>query len=407
MPFLTEIAKSGIIFSQARSNSTFTTPSHMTMLTGVLPTTHGVHTPIGSVRIEEERLRLLPESIPTIAELLSRRGYYTHRFVHSRDFFLDPDLGFGRGFERRSPYGMDSFRTVRALLDDIKQTQRPLFLFIHSKRPHLPFTLPEPYDTLFTRKDYKGPIIGNQKAFDRTLKQNSAYQKLFGAIPSIMPEQEAFYDWTFRSKKSQHMLREDLEHVKALYDGALRLTDDLLRKTVEGLQSKGLWEDALVVITSDHGEELGEHGHLSHLYPWETVLRVPLVIKLPKGQGAGQVVDVPVQSADIVPTIMELLGFSAAAKFDGLPLLDAKTAKPKKLPERPHTSITEIDFYPAANAVIFGNMKLIDSYLKRELMIFDLIKDPQERKDLAATQPDRVRALLELLPAGASRSKSP
>lgn len=287
-PAIDRLAAEGVRFDLALAPAPWTLPSHVSLLTGLPPLRHGV--------LDDGR-RLAAEAV-TLAEALRDAGYTTAGFVSAP--YLEADYGFAQGFDRYDDYTVSpasehfSHRAVTSprLLDAVtrwlderesRRDDRPFFLFVHMWDPHYDFVPPPPFDRHFD-PDYAGPVTGDD--FERG-----------GAVHAGMDPR-------------------DLAHVVALYDGEIAFTDLHLGRILDRLRASGALDRTLVVVTGDHGEEFFEHGtkgHRQNLY--DTVLRVPFVMRLPGAIPGGVVVERQVRLLDVAPTILGVVGLDAPAGF--------------------------------------------------------------------------------------------
>ena len=262
-PAIDELAKQGIRFAQAFTPSPITNTSHTSILTGLLPSSHGV---------SDFGVPLAPNH-STLAEILNKEGYRTAAFIGS--VILDSRKlapGLDRGFEfydnfpekteMKSRWG----RLERRGMDVVQRAENWLntndtglhFVWVHLYDPHDPYEPPPPYS-----ETYK----------DR------------------------------------------------LYDGEIAYADSALGQFIAYLKKRNWYEEALVIVAGDHGEGLGEHGEDTHgIFLYDSTTHVPLILKLPREQEAGKVVEQQVRTTDILPTILELLGIPAPASLDGASL---------------------------------------------------------------------------------------
>jgi len=259
-PTLDSLAKNGIRFAQAFTPSPITNTSHATILTGLLPSTHGV----------TDFAVPLAATHPTWAELLKRKGYHTAAFIGA--VILDSKTlapGLDRGFDfydnfpehpgTKSRWG----RVERRGMEVVQHAETwlsthpmgPHFVWVHLYDPHDPYEPPPPYSQLYK---------------DR------------------------------------------------LYDGEIAYADSALGKFVDYLKKLGWYENALIVVVGDHGEGLGEHHEDTHgIFLYDSTTHVPLIVKLPGNGSAGRVVDAQVRTIDIFPTVIDLLSLPAPARLDG------------------------------------------------------------------------------------------
>ena len=291
-PTLDRLAAEGARFATAYSVSSWTLPSHATMLTGLYPLSH--------VAIESNR-RISPHA-PTLATELRRTGFATAGFVSYE--FLRRRYGFDTGFDLYDDFTTDldteaeerTARTGPRLNQQIipwieAHHDRPFFLFVHYFDVHWDYDPPPPYDTMFD-PDYEGPDL-------RPYLDNPA-------IHRGMPKRH-------------------LEHLIALYDGEIRFTDDVLRQVVESLERSGIADDTLLIVTADHGDEFFEHGDIGHTKTlYDEVTHIPLIVRWPRGIPGGRSIDVPVSLVDLAPTVYQILGLEPPPGLEGdslVPLL--------------------------------------------------------------------------------------
>jgi choline-sulfatase len=323
-PALNRLAADGIRFEQAFTPSPITNTSHASILTGLLPSSHGV----------ADFAVPLRTSTPSITELLHARGYETAAFVSA--VILDSKSlapGFDRGFEfyfnfpsnlpkKSSRYGRVERRaaeTINAAQNwlSARKSRRPRFVWVHLYDPHDPYDPPAPY------------------------------------------AQE------YRSQP---------------YDGEVAYADSQLARFLDFLQQRGLYQNALVIAVGDHGEGLGEHGENTHgIFLYDSTLRVPLIIKLPQARSRGTSVGTQVRTIDIAPTILDLVGIRVMQKFDGeslLPLTGQSTAE--------RVALGETDYplrfgWAAIKSARAGGHKYIDAPRPE---LYNLRSDPGETQSV-------------------------
>ena len=352
-PEIDRIADEGVVFEDAYSVATFTHLSMASAWTAVLPDQHhnGV---LPNAPLPADRL--------TLAELLSAHQIHTAGFVSNG--VAGPGFALGRGFAefeevfKRLGSHAEAYRKVlpgwlRA------NTHRRFFLYVHFREPHFAYDPPPPFNTLF----------GPDAPLTKSVKTK--------------------YDWITDVNWKRHVpVAAELDHLRRLYDGNLAYVDrevGELRKTMEAI---GMWDRSLVIITADHGDGLYEHEYIGHLdQVYEDQLRVPLVIKFPKGAGPrGQRVKGLVDTLDIAPTIadaFQVLGQGGSEKaFIGRSLLPVVLGAPTKpwvlarcAGEQPKYGLRE------------GRMKLVYHTARDSAELYDLAADPRERDDLASARP--------------------
>lgn len=353
-PFLEALAADAVRFDRAYSTSSWTVPAMVSLFSGVHPdahrVVHGTAQPDG-VALQE----VVPEDAVLWTEVLSDAGY--HSFAVTTNFHLASELGFGQGFERFWNGGWDASaeqvnRRVEHWLEEIRES-RPYFLWVHYLDPHLPYTPREPWISAYD------PGYADQG-------------------PRVAP------DALDRELRALHIRRDspELAYLTAAYDAEINYTDAALRELFAWLRPS---RHDLVVIASDHGEELLDHGRFGHqLTLFEEATRVPLLMLLPGRAAAGQVVSTPVSLVDVLPTVLDTLGLPAPAGIQGRSL--RMLIEGKQMADRDaHASLAK------QRAIRRGRWKLIRNDARRWL--FDLERDPRERRNVAGERPDVVREL--------------
>ena len=398
-PALDRLAERSRRYAQARSAAIWTLPSHASMFTGLHPRQHGVNV----------ETRWLDERIPTMAERLAQAGYQTVAF--STNAWVGPHFGLDRGFEtfyalwrilpgmgkapfpwwekalrkkvlERSDKGARKLnKYVRKWWKTQRDPERPFFLFGLYLDAHLPYRPPKGYaERLLDRDALRRARAANQDAW--------AY--MAGEVP---------------------MTPEDFAGLRALYDAEIAYVDDMLADMLGFLESVGALEETMIVVTADHGENIGDHGLMDHQYcVCETLARVPLIIHYPHGLAPGDD-DSPVQHTDLLPTFLDLAGAAPPAGLTGRSLLASSPATPPPqivqytAAHRHRFARRHPDFDPASkgydrtyDAFIQAGVKLIRSN-RGDIWLYDLARDPGETRNLAPRQPQRVQALTAALDA--------
>lgn len=281
-PVLDRLAAQGLVFERAYAPLDWTLVSHMTMLTGLLPHQHGV------VRGQ----LALSADVPLLAERLRDVGYHTVALYF--DGWIDERHGFDRGFDVFRPHE-DVEEALEHWREEVARSARgrPLFLFlhlfdVHSEGRHPYYPSPEPFQDFF--------------------------------LPDAT---ERFADMTVDEIwMAENLPPEKIEALIALYDGGVRHVDARLGEFFDDLRARSLLDEALVIVTSDHGEALHERQRVrGHGGARREGLFVPLIVKLPGGARAGERVAQRVHTPDIVPTVLEVAGLSPDPRLPGLSLL--------------------------------------------------------------------------------------
>ncbi len=290
------MAEKGVRFTDATSTAPWTCPANAAIMTGRLPSSIGVS------------WQTMGNSVPwrenTLAELLHKAGYYTAGFANT--YCLKGKLGFAQGFDiyddslsnhtaaDKAHAEMVNAR-VMSWFDgraaDLESSGKPLFLFIYYFDPHGWYNPLPPYDTLFDA-GYTG-----------------------GLTPDVYRDGQVVVSGEFVPTER------DLEHLIAMYDGEIAYWDTYFSEMMAYLEAMGVLENAIVVVTADHGELFGEHNtwaHGSNLY--EEVLRVPLLVSYNGVLYDNQVITSPVQSMDVMPTLLEFAGIAVPNDLDAVSL---------------------------------------------------------------------------------------
>jgi arylsulfatase A-like enzyme len=296
-PHLDALARESLQFERAYSQAPATAPSHMTLLTGVLPSVHQV------ISWHSGHERTLSPRLPTLATLLRRAGYRTA--AHTGGGNVDAALGFDQGFDSYAsvPWG-DLELAGRTLAGLVRSSGKaPVFFFAHTYEAHAPYVPPEAYARLFVDPGYSGKIVASREELVRRAGTD-AWEELHR--PFWAP---------VRSKDPA-----DVRHLVDLYDAGIRRVDDQLAGFLRRFRESGLDRSAILILTSDHGEEFMEHGALQHgTRMYEEALRVPLVVRLPDGVGAERRSEI-VRLLDVAPSLLAWLGLDAPGHLQGEPL---------------------------------------------------------------------------------------
>lgn len=399
-PTIDRLAAEGVLYEEAISAAPWTLPAHASLFTGLFPRQHRT----------TSQSWTLPRTIPTLAELLRDAGYRTGGF--SNNVWTNDQTGLRRGFEDFFPlYEKQNVRsegisaddpdtdmggkltndTVLEWIDDASQAKgddRPFFVFINYFEPHLPFRPPRPYDRSFLPEDATEEEVRRLRSF-------------------YSPRE---YGYILRSPLTRVSER-DLEILAALYDAEVRYSDWVLGRLLDGLEERGVLEDTVIAVTSDHGEHLGENHMLSHkLSVYDPLLEVPLVLWNPERLPDGVRVETPVQAHDVFGTFLHLAGVEPPEGTPRLPIpgradvpprthtfaelaypeIFLKVAK-KKVPGWP----TE-PFERALTTVRQGRWKLIVGS-DGSVELYDLEADPREENNLALENPEKVEELEAVL----------
>lgn len=391
-PAMAAFAKEGVRFADAQSEVTWTKAAIPGILTSLFPNTHGV------VGFDDR----LPASATTLAEVYRQAGYATLSL--SSVFFNGRMSNLHQGFEvvheaASLPPGRAS-KTSKPYVDRLlpwleEKRDLPFFVLLHLYDPHYPYMPQEPYDSLWA-----DPALTEQQQLQQQQVRAYIGDPLLRAVG--MPS---------RSELQQAAVDPDafVGQWRGWYDGSVRGMDEEIGRLLAFLDQKGMKDDILVAMVSDHGEEFLDHDRTFHgqgLY--NELTHVPMMLRLPGALPAGKVVDAPVQTIDLMPTLLELSGLETPKEAQGRSLLELirggqERARPV-FSVKPATAADALTPPPRAlesYSVIFEGWKLIHNVAGRdqrpEFELYQQKEDARNLHDVAAQHPDQVERLARLL----------
>ena len=347
-PRLDALARSGLRFARAATVVPLTLPAHSSLLTGTFPSWHGVRDN-GGFYLGDDQV--------TLAEVLREKGYRTGGFVGA--FVLDRRWGIGQGFDRffddfdldrfEDAPGMDAIqRPGAAVVDEavkwlLADRERPFFAWVHLYDPHTPYEAPEPFRSRFP--------------------------------PTA----------------------------SGAYDAEIAATDHEVGRLLDALEAERRLAETLVVVVSDHGEMLGEHGEPTHgFFVYDAAVRIPLLIAgpgVPAREVAGQV-----RIVDVMPTVLELLKVAVPRPVQGTSLLPLARGEALDLVAQSESWYPRYHYgWSELVSVQDGRFKYIRAPRPE---LYDLEADPREENDLSAAQPARTAALARALEDQLARTTS-
>jgi arylsulfatase A-like enzyme len=354
-PHIDALAVEGTLFTRTVAQASWTRPATASILTGLYPYDHGTLT---------LRDPLAPE-FTTLAEVLQGAGYDTAAFITNVN--VNGRLGFKQGFAHFVYLREKTKRpSVHVLSDEVnhrvfpwlrEHRDRPFFLYVHVTDPHAPYTPPA---TLLERFAVPGPI---PELFDRKVLQRLRANEDV-ATPA------------------------NIAHLVARYDGEIAFVDESFGRLVAELKRLALYENTVIVVMSDHGEEFFEHGRFEHGHTlYEEQLLVPLIARFPDTRFTERRVPILARQIDIMPTLLDYVGVAVPEGIQGRSLLPwAAGADPLEDAEAfAHTSLGRRQI----EAVVTGRWKVIRSGGRRgeTIEVYDLQDDPREQTNQAAQRP--------------------
>jgi len=356
-PALEEIAAEGVVFERTWAQAPWTRPAAATVLTGLLYPYHGAGKSTG-----------LSDDVETLAERMRTAGRATAAFVANPHVYagaLQFEQGFGRFVTEDSREAQ--FRSDRINGELVPWLERharePFFVYVHTVDPHAAYDPPDATRAAFARADYAGPITPPRTQTELLREQ--------APLPP-----------------------DDVQHVIDLYDEEILFNDRQLGVLRDEMKRIGVWDDTLVVVLSDHGEEFQEHGSFGHAGAlWEELLHVPLVMKPPKDcRLAPTRVAAPARQMDVVPTALGLLAAPPGSPCQGIDLLPWIVSRERE----PLWAMAHEQ--PGMRCFVADGMKVIELGLGENegarTLLFDLSADPREQHDLAAARADVARRLV-------------
>lgn len=353
-PFLDELAAEGVFVEQAVVATHGTTPSHASMLTSVPQEVHGV-----GLRGRDDDV--VPSSLLTLPEVFRHAGYTTVAVTGGGN--VGRSFGFDQGFDVFDDGARSVEGGANRLLGhlDLLPEDLPLFVFFHTYEVHTPYDPPS---------DLAGRFGETQSDFPTASRDLVALAHDAAALES-----------------------RDLEHLRARYDEGIHHTDRTLRRLFGDLRDLGRLDDSLVAITSDHGEEFGEHGGLVHrdlLY--EELIRVPMLFWGPRIRTPGRALPTAL-SLDLAPTIASCADLPVPEGWHGRDLLCSQDAPETEASEP--TEVLVFQYGDRRYGVRTPRWKLILSVAGSDRLVelYDLRADPGEQENIADRHPQVVERL--------------
>jgi arylsulfatase len=389
-PALDSFAATATRFENVYAQAPRTVASHASLFTSTYPAVHGAWNEAHAAEGEDAPMPNLSDKAVTLAEVLAESGYDTAGICDGG--WLIKRRGLAQGFahfESRFRGVEDRVGEALKWLEKRSKEEQPFFLFLHTYEVHTPW-LPEPELLAPFVGDYHGKLLG-------VLEEARAFHASGQVKNPIVETHRKFFEPLLGELGA-----EDVEFVKALYDAEIRKVDREFARLLAALDALGLAEDTLVIVTSDHGEEFGEHGHWEHVQVYDECLRVPLIVRLP-GQRAGEVRKGAVELVDVMPTLLaELdLRIPEAAQGRAIDLRAPETAGPEReLWAETNEPRAQIAWRRGSSKVVLH----ADEDARGE--VFDLASDPRETNDLASGEGGTAAAAQARLSLEAWRSTS-
>jgi arylsulfatase A-like enzyme len=285
-PFIDEFSKDGFLFNNCFASANWTRPSVGSILSGLCPNKHGA----------EARKDSISSEVVMLSEILRSMGYSTIHItstIHtSKKYNFDQGVDYNRCFDIANISSELINSDFSKLINNNPDfSKKPIYAYLHTDDPHDPYAPEEPF-LKFTKAIEDKKIISN-------------WSKIRAKI------------------RKHHFTEEEIDSVLSLYDCEISKSDYYFGKFIDYLRQRGLYENSIIVLISDHGEQFNEHGGFFHggsIYNEE--IRVPLIIKFPNGEFSGCQSNLFVSQVDVLPTILEYLGIEIPSGVDGISLLN-------------------------------------------------------------------------------------
>lgn len=376
-PRIDALAADGVVFENVYSTAPWTLPAHVSMFTGLNCVRH---------RVYAEHDQMDPRT-PTLAEIMRERGYATRAITSGG--FVSAKFGFSKGFDEyhmAQANLMDASQAAKTGYDATqwieKNTDRSFFLFLHTYQVHAPYKSPMPYRTMFLRPDARWTSV------DVAAK--------LGGRPGIY----------------KSLSEPERANVIACYDAGVRFTDEtLVQPVVDALRRLHLYDRTMIIVTSDHGEEFYDHGSWTHSTSvYDELIRIPLVVKMPGSEFRGRRYSSIVRLIDLMPTILDVAGIpTKGLSLNGeslRPVLRGKEKGDRVFLAELAESVLNSEI-PRRLALNDGRTKVIlNQPFSRERLefftvkpppfppveIYDLARDPAEKKNIIDSPEDAARA---------------
>ncbi|MGA7613738.1 MAG: sulfatase-like hydrolase/transferase [Thermoanaerobaculia bacterium] len=323
-PAIDALRRDGVLFERAYSHVPLTLPSHAAIFTGLVPPDNGVRNNIG--------YRLDGTKHETMAAAFRAAGYATGGAVSA--YVLRSSTGIASGFDQyddaianRAGEPIGGLSRPGDVTEKIAQSwiethdAKPFFYFFHIYEPHFPYEPPEPYRT---------------------------------------------------------------KYASSPYDGEIAASDAIVGRLLDRLREKGLYDRAVIVLLSDHGEGLNDHGEQEHgVFLYREDLQVPLIIKLPENARAGSTISDPAELIDVFPTLAALTGIAAPGRLEGADLFSLHaSAVPRDIYSESLFPRIHLGWSPL-QSVIAGEHHYIEAPRPE---LYDLRQDPQEKVNILSQQ---------------------
>jgi choline-sulfatase len=358
-PVLDRVAREGTSWTGALAAAPWTTPSMMSVMTGLWPDVHHV----------EEDDRVIDAGAQMLAERFRSAGYATAGFVPSAT--LTARFGFSRGFDfwDERDFGhrtVTSPAQASSVIHWLEKTKGPFFAWVHLWDPHYNYNPPSPYDTMFLDARLRAAVRPGEEPDVIALKNHRT---------SLGPD---LVGWLL-----------------AEYDGEVAYTDRYIGEILDALKAQGRLDGTLVVIFGDHGEAFQEHGWLTHTNTvYEETIRVPLIARLPGRIAAGRRIEGPCSLVQIAGSVRGWAGLSVGGK-EPAALPDESAAPSGEGPPPPGAPffVSTTRRQATVLSARSGRWSVVGDFDACRYELYDLVADPHQTRDLALARPEILSAV--------------
>ncbi len=343
-PNICGLAEEGFLFKNMYANSPSTKTSIASLFTSMLPSQHK------SIFNKD----VLNDEVITMAEILAEHGYKTHAV--NANPVIKTQFNYDQGFATWNDRLARAVKMNRVIFKALDSYEQPFFLYLHYMDPHSPYKSPGRYSKFFN-EDYDGIVTG------------------------LAPYEVSYFE----------NRPDELEQLRAFYDNDIRYVDHSIGRLFERLKETGLYEDSVIILLSDHGEMFLEHGQFEHSNGVYTeLIDVPLIIRAPNQEK--MVIETPVQTVDILPTLLAMLAIDVDLLFMGrsiFPLIGSDETRPiisEQLRKQWGIRVPE-------TALIMEDYKLIKQLATNDHALFNMRVDPMERENVIDSAPSALELI--------------
>jgi len=417
---LCAFGKENILFTNAFSNASWTLPSHVSLFTGLYPFTHGVNT----------HQDTLQSTTPFLPSILKDVGYTTI-FVYPPSMTFSTEKVYNRGIDEY--YDEDASVSWHPQLTELQKNvaeNKKTFLFLHTYAAHPPFLIEDPLlyptkiideipltnedlqeitdDTVAFLKENISSFIGSDDFTVEESNQLKEFKRFVDQHPSTEVLKQytknflyIYPDLSYRLIEAANYVSiidknnpEHIDYIRALYDQKIHELDN---ENIKGLidfysSNPEIQENTILIFTADHGEEFMQHKQISHITNYDTNLHVPLIMAIPHIKK--RTVTSLVQSIDITPTILDLIGVPLPTPVQGISLVGGILGK--RIPNR---MLIEDEYLLATKTIRYDKWKLFvqpkdDTFVPFEL--YDYKSDPKETTNLLSSNFDIAKKILQM-----------